>query len=94
MPSDLPDFSKMCTPALVYLTLSAIAVVLGILTKFNPITIAIKILFILIWAWILNFICEKGYKPVSWALVILPYIAMLGIFAMFFEAMKMKHTSN
>jgi len=77
---------KLCTPALVYLVLSAIGVIVQFSyysqTK-NPIlTILVHVLFVGLWAAILNWICSKGFKAISWALVILPYAFFaLSVFA-------------
>ena len=34
----------------------------------------VKILYVLFWTWLLNLICKSGYSPVSWFLVLLPFI--------------------
>jgi hypothetical protein len=39
----------------------------------------IKILYVLFWTWILNLICRAGYSPISWFLVLLPFILMFVI---------------
>jgi len=31
-------------------------------------------LYVLVWTFILNFLCKKGYSKLSWLLVILPFI--------------------
>lgn len=36
----------------------------------------IKILYVLVWTWILNVICKNGYEQVSWILVIIPIVLM------------------
>jgi hypothetical protein len=36
----------------------------------------IKILVVLLWTWILNLICKAGVTPLSWFLVLLPFILM------------------
>ena len=36
----------------------------------------IKLIFILLWTWILNLICRDGYEIISWILVFLPFIVM------------------
>jgi hypothetical protein len=36
----------------------------------------IKLIFILLWTWILNLICKDGHEVISWILVFLPFIAM------------------
>ena len=35
-----------------------------------------KILYIIIFTWILQKLCAKGYKSISWLLVLLPFIFM------------------
>jgi len=44
--------------------------------NFNIISSIIRILLILAWSWILNFLCESGYTFISWILVLLPFIFM------------------
>ncbi len=42
-----------------------------------------ELLYIFLWTYILNMLCKKGYKDISWFLVLLPYIFMfilIGIF--------------
>tara|TARA_A100001011_G_C14320287_1_gene850247 strand:+ start:7363 stop:7881 length:519 start_codon:yes stop_codon:yes gene_type:complete len=41
-----------------------------------------KLLYILIWTWLLNMLCNKGFSSVSWFLVLLPFIAMFMILGM------------
>jgi len=71
---------KLCTPALVYLVLAAIGVFLQFCeyarTKNPLLTILAHVLFIGLWTAVLNWICDKGYKSISWALVIIPYAFM------------------
>ena len=42
----------------------------------NALFFIAKALYILVWTYILQFLCSKGYKTVSWFLVLLPIIAM------------------
>jgi hypothetical protein len=44
----------------------------------------IKILYILVWTWILNLICKNGYEPISWILVLIPLVLMFIFMALFF----------
>ena len=32
-----------------------------------------KFLYIIFWAWVINFICKQGYQGLSWFLVLLPF---------------------
>ena len=70
------SFSSICTPAQLYLVLSVIALIFGLMSKFSISTLFIKGFFILLWTWILNWLCSKGYKTISWILVLLPFIFM------------------
>lgn len=39
----------------------------------------IKLLYILLWTWILNLICKDGYSIISWLLVLFPFLLMFVI---------------
>lgn len=65
---------KLCAPALVYLVLSVIGLFIGA----HMFTI-IHVLSILLWTFILNYICSIGYTTLSWILVLLPIIIMVGV---------------
>ena len=74
--------SDLCTPALIYAVISMISLFFAIVKNFQFTTIMVKILIIIAWTWFLNFLCSKGYKSVSWFLVLLPFIVMAGMFIM------------
>lgn len=44
---------------------------------------AIKIIYILVWTWILNVLCKNGYEQVSWVLVLIPLVLMFIFMASF-----------
>jgi hypothetical protein len=45
--------------------------------------------FILLWTWILSYICRKGYTSLSWFLVLLPWVLMfLAFFVYIIETIK------
>lgn len=73
-------FNSLCAPAKIYLVLSTVAIVVGIFNKFSFMAIMGKILFMLFWVFILNYLCMHGLKTLSWLLVLLPYIIMLFVF--------------
>lgn len=75
------DIMNFCTPALVYLGISAFVIIAALASQTVSFYSAFfKALFALLWGMILNFICSKGYTSVSWVLVLLPYI----LIALFF----------
>jgi len=45
--------------------------------------------FILLWTWVLSYLCRKGYTSLSWFLVLLPWILMfLAFFVYILEMVK------
>jgi energy-coupling factor transporter transmembrane protein EcfT len=76
------DFSRFCTPAQLYLILAGISLITAFFNDFQVITLVVNGIFVLIWGWILNWLCSKGLKAISWILVLLPFI--LFIFTFFF----------
>jgi hypothetical protein len=71
------EFSKYCTPAQLYLVIGAIGIIMAFFKNYGVWTLLTKSLFLVIWAWVLNWLCTKGFKAISWILVLLPYIMML-----------------
>ena len=78
------EFSKLCTPAKIYFAIAVIASLFALLNGVTILAVFVKLIFAFIWTYILSYLCNKGYKNVSWFLVLLPYIiivlAMLGIY--------------
>jgi hypothetical protein len=72
----MKEFNTLCTPAKLYFALAVLSSVVGLIYNMSIMAILIKLLFAFIWTYILNWICKKGYKSVSWFLVLLPYIIM------------------
>ena len=67
----------LCTPAIVYFVLLAMALIMSLMYQVSFVTIFVKLLFGLGWGWLLNFICSKGFVNVAWFLVLLPYLLIL-----------------
>lgn len=73
------ELSKLCTPALIYFVLSVIGIGIALFNRFRFVTILVKVLFVLLWTWVLNFLCKKGFTVLSWILVVLPFLMVLGM---------------
>ena len=71
------EFSKYCTPAQLYLVLGGIGIITAFFNKFSIETLLTNALLLVIWAWVLNWLCSKGLKAISWILVLLPFIMAL-----------------
>jgi hypothetical protein len=46
----------------------------------------IKIMYVLLWTWILNLICDAGVPGLSWFLLLLPFLLMFVMIGMVFIA--------
>ncbi len=86
---------NLCAPAFVYLILSIIAIASMFSIEMSLLTITFKVIFVILWTFILNLICQKGYVAVSWILVVLPYILGIAVMFMILDAIaKNEHFSN
>lgn len=72
------NFSKLCTPAYIYFIISIIYLVFSSFTNLNIVSIVVKLFFIILWSWLLNFLCTKGFSLISWLAIILPFIGFIG----------------
>ena len=73
----MKNFSQLCTPAKIYF---AIAVIATIIALFNGVSVMMafwKLVFAFIWTFVLGWLCDKGFRTLSWFLVLLPYIIIL-----------------
>ena len=73
----MSQFSNLCTPAKIYFAIAVVGSVFALFAGFPIINIITKLLFAFIWTLILSWLCDKGFKGVSWFLVLLPYIVIL-----------------
>jgi hypothetical protein len=77
-------FSSLCTPAKIYFILAVISSVIGFLSGVKFMSVAINLIIAFFWTFILGWLCQKGFKLLSWFLVLLPYLiillAMTGIY--------------
>jgi hypothetical protein len=71
------EFSKYCTPAQLYLVIGVICIITGFFANYSIEMLLTKGLFLVVWAWVLNWLCSKGFKAISWIIVLLPFIFFL-----------------
>ena len=69
-------FRKLCTPAKIYFAIAVIASIFALFNGVGIMVVAFKLLFAFIWTFILGWLCKKGFKSLSWFLVLLPYIVI------------------
>ena len=69
-------FSNLCTPAKVYFVFTLLTVLMMLFQRVKLVAVFYKIFFAGLWTFFLSWLCKKGYKTVSWFLVLLPFILM------------------
>ena len=84
-------FKDICSPAHLYLVLSSIAIILAILNNFSAMAVIVKMFWVILWTYLLNFMCKKGFTPAAWVLVLLPFFAIIGSIILAMEGHKVHH---
>ena len=82
---------NLCAPALVALIISIIDFIRinFILGERDPLSVIIFAWFIIIiFIWILNYLCSKGYRMLSWIIVLGPYVLGLIGYGIYKDACK------
>jgi hypothetical protein len=89
------EFEKLCTPAKVYFTIAVFSILIGLFSGFNFMAVLGKLIFAVIYTFVLGWLCSKGWKSLSWFLVLLPYVLILITFFGFVSLNKNQmHTVN
>ena len=71
------DFNKLCTPAKIYFGISVLSCIFMLFNRVSILAVFTKLIFAFLWAFILGWLCSKGFKSVSWFLVLLPFVMIL-----------------
>lgn len=85
---------KLCDPAMVYFGLACVSILFGLIGSISLRSLVAKGIYAIIWTYILNFLCDKGYKTLSWFLVILPFVMMFGMVALVLDMGKTQTQSQ
>lgn len=70
-------FESLCTPAKIYFMIAVFASVVALYNKVMVGPVFMKLLFAMLWTYILSQLCKKGFTNVSWFLVLFPYVVIL-----------------
>ena len=68
---------KLCTPAFIYLVLSVIVLAVGVFSGISALTFIFKSALIILWTFLLNWLCSRGYAVLSWIILLLPVILVV-----------------
>jgi glycerol-3-phosphate acyltransferase PlsY len=71
------DFNKLCSPAKLYFALSVLSCIIMLFNRMSLLSVFSKLIFAFLWTFVLGWICNKGYKSISWFLVLLPFIMLV-----------------
>ena len=70
-------FAELCTPAKIYFIIAVLSSIFALFLGVKLVVIFMKLVFALLWTYVLGWLCKKGFKAVSWFLVLLPYIIIV-----------------
>jgi predicted PurR-regulated permease PerM len=87
-------FAKLCTPAKIYFTLAVLSIIIGFFNGIHILAVLVKLFFAFIWTYILAWLCKKGFKAISWFLVLLPFIMIVLVFFGVMKNIKQVHQLN
>lgn len=73
--------SELCDPAKLYLVISIISILASLMTS-NILGIVFHAISVILWAFLLGWICDQGYPGVSWFLVLALPVLMITILIM------------
>lgn len=71
------EFSKLCTPAKIYFTLAVLSIIISLFSGLHFSLLITNLIVTFIWTYLLAFLCRKGYKSISWFLVLAPFIMFM-----------------
>ena len=63
-----------CLPSRVYFVLTMISIVFSSLLDFQFSYVLFNIISLLLWTWLLQFLCNIGLETISWIIVIIPIV--------------------
>lgn len=64
---------KYCLPALLYFVFGVVKALWSIYREENTYVVIVRFAFTLLWCYVLNWLCTKGYEAVSWGCVVIPF---------------------
>lgn len=77
------NFQDLCAPAIVNVILSVLGLISAFYNGFRLRFLFLSGLVVLFWTWLLNKLCEWGYRILAWIIVLFPFI-IIGIVLLVF----------
>lgn len=69
-------FSDLCTPAYIYFIISFIYLMINSIRNFNVTSVIFNSIFIILWSFLLNFLCSIGFSIIAWLIIVLPFFVL------------------
>lgn len=88
------EFRKLCTPAKIYFVLSILSIIISLFKGFHLMLILMKLLFTIVWTYVLYWLCKKGFKAISWFLILLPFMMIFLIYLGLMTEIKLINKIN
>ena len=70
------EYKKLCTPAKIYFALAVLSAIMMLIRRVSVMAVLLKLIVAFVWTVVLGWLCKKGFKMISWALVLLPFLLM------------------
>jgi len=70
-------FMEFCTPAKFYTLVTFFTLLYLVIKKANKFWFLVKALLFITWIFILNALCKRGLKIISWILAVIPHFIFL-----------------
>lgn len=68
----------LCTPAQLYVALGTVSALIALVQTFKVVDAFGSLLLVAVWGAVLNGVCWAGYPAAAWALLVLPWILLIG----------------
>ena len=75
----MTKFENMCLPAKIYLILSMISIASMFFSTYSVMNLFESLLITGVWTFLLNIICKRGSKTISWLILLLPLFGVVFI---------------
>jgi hypothetical protein len=77
------NISNKCAPVIIYLIIGFIFLIVTAFRNFNMIGTVVSLLLILLWSWVLNYLCTIGYSIIAWLLLTFLSFGLLSAIQLF-----------
>jgi len=85
---------EFCGPTIFNLVLGTISIIAQIVIGSSTLSIMVDILFVILWTFLLNYLCSIGWSFLGWLLVLFPFVVLLLLYLLTVDISLMKRTAS